>query len=115
MQTELVIYVLVGIVLWDLVKMVYHKLTESRRQRNWSKERDWALDVIECKGHSAHYYMPSIGQREDSELCRALDLLAGQGFIVTDGDGNLVGKVAKARISSGERAEQRRAEFKIVQ
>ncbi|ODM57005.1 hypothetical protein [Vibrio harveyi] len=73
-----------------------------------------ALDVLEQHGFEAHFYMAGIGHREDKDLSNALDLLSSSGYIITNQDGELVGKVAKARVSTDERAKERRATFRII-
>ena len=78
------------------------------------KAQNHALDVIEKHGLEAHYYLPSIGSRKDEELSHALDLLSSSGFIITDQNGQLIGKAAKTRLSSQEKAENRRSTFKVV-
>jgi hypothetical protein len=76
---------------------------------------DRATDVIEARGMKAHLYLAGVGSRDDTELSYALDTLNAAGFIITDSDGLLVGKVATKNLGSYEIAAQRRAEFKIVE
>lgn len=76
--------------------------------------RDNALDILDTNGIDAHFYLPAVGSRDNSELSEALDFLGSKGYIFTRSDGSLVGKVAKARISPDEKASQRRANFKII-
>lgn len=76
--------------------------------------RDKYLVVLEKHQIQAHYYLPSVGSRGSDELCEALDALAHAGYIMTDASGCIVGKVAKARPSSHEKAIQRRAEFRVI-
>lgn len=77
--------------------------------------RERYLDVLEKHGIEAYYYLPCVGNRGDDELCDALDALAHAGYIMTDTSGSIVGKVVKARLSSDEKAVQRRAEFRVIE
>lgn len=76
--------------------------------------REKHLDVLDRYGLKAHLYLPSIGNRNNTELCGSLDALASAGYIITDSNGNLVGKVTSARLSNDEIAEQKRALLRIV-
>ena len=76
---------------------------------------DKYLDVLQGHGIDAHYYLPAIGNRENPELCEALEALGSAGYIMTDSKGVIVGKVAKARLTSDEKAHQKRATFKVVE
>ena len=105
----------IGIMVWDLSKMAYRKFFTKSQEASWNSERDEALNVIQKQNYDAHYYLPSIGSRDNKELSSALDSLAGKGFIITDKDGCLVGKVAKARLTSNEVAEAKRATFSVVE
>ncbi|GIC77141.1 hypothetical protein [Moritella sp. F3] len=107
------IYAMIGIMVWDLAKMAYRKLTANRKQKADDYAYNKHLDEIAAQGYSAHYYVPSIGLT-NNELRNSLDYLASKGFIITDSNEVLVGKVAKARMDSTELAEQRRATFKII-
>lgn len=78
------------------------------------RAREHALDVLEQHGIAAYYYLPAVGC-EDQELAAALRLLAGRGYLLTDARGALVGKVAKARLSSAERADETRKRFFLVE
>jgi len=78
-----------------------------------SARKHW-LDVLDKHGITAHFYMASCGYREDTELSNALDRLNAAGYIFTDTAGHLVGRIAKARLSSQEIAELKRADFKII-
>lgn len=109
-----VVFAFVGIMVWGFGKMAYRKFFAKSQEQSWNGERDEALDTIKKKNYDAHYYLPSIGSRDNEELGNALDSLAGQGFIITDKNGCLVGKVAKARLSSNEVAEEKRATFSVV-
>lgn len=73
-----------------------------------------ALDVIEKHGYRAHYYLPTIGAQDDREFWDALETMRLAGFIVTDENGCLVGKVATARPTKQECVEGRRASFHLV-
>lgn len=75
---------------------------------------DAAIEVIERRGMKAHLYLPGVGHREDEELSYALDTLGAAGFIVTTAAGALIGRVATHGLSSEQIAEQRRAEFKVI-
>lgn len=76
--------------------------------------REAALDVLEKHGIRAQFYMPAAHVR-DRELADALQLLTGRGYLMTDAEGRLVGAVATARPTVEENAQQRRAEFKVVE
>lgn len=76
--------------------------------------REKYLDILDKHGIDAHYYLPSIGSRDNTLLCEALDAMASAGYIMTNSSGAIVGTVAKARLSPNEKAEQKRATFKIV-
>ena len=110
-----IIYAIVGILVWDLIKLVYRKLRYSYDQKSWSKERDKALNTLKEYQLNAHYYLPSVGSRDNKPLCNVLDSLAGQGFIITNTNGDLVGKVAKANMNSNDVANAKRATFKVVE
>lgn len=56
-----------------------------------------------------------MGKRDNALLCEALDVMASAGYIMTNSSGAIVGTVAKARLSPNEKAEQKRATFKIVE
>lgn len=114
LQTNIV-FAFVGIMAWDLGKMAYRKFFTKSQEESWNSERDEALDTIKKQNYDAHYYLPSIGSRDNEELSSALDSLAGKGFIITDKNGSLVGKVAKARLTSNEVAEAKRATFSVVE
>ena len=75
-----------------------------------------AIAVIEQHGMRAHLYLPVTGCHTDSEreLALALTVLRDNGFIITDGQGEIVGKVSTHGLSSEEIAMIRRASFKIV-
>lgn len=76
--------------------------------------REKALDVIEKHGYRAHFYLPTVGAQDDRELWEALETMRLAGFIVTNESGHLVGKVATARPTRQEIAEERRASFRLV-
>ena len=78
------------------------------------KQRKAMIDVINKHGMKAHMYFPSVRHRENIELSTALDWFAANGFIVTDENGDIVGKVATANMDSVQLAEIRRAEMKLV-
>ena len=94
-----------------LLKTPYLRERNSRRSES---SRAAAIEVVQKHGLEAHLYFPSVGRRDDRELCDALDLLASNGFLVTDSGGNIVGKFMKVNESSSEIADARRAAFKIV-
>lgn len=75
--------------------------------------RERALDVLAKHGLRAHWYAPTAGV-EDPELADACRLLGDHGFLITGARGELVGKVATARLSSEEIAQQRRAQFRLI-
>jgi len=110
-----IVYAIIGILVWDFIKFIYRQLRNTQDQKAWSKERDKALDTLSEFQFNAHYYLPSVGNRDNKPLCNALDSLAGQGFIITNNSGDLVGKVAKANMNSNEVANAKRATFKVVE
>lgn len=76
--------------------------------------RDKALAVLKRNGLQAFYYLPAIGI-DDQELADALRFLGDSGFIITDQKtGDLTGRVLAASMTSHERAQQRRAQFRVV-
>lgn len=78
------------------------------------KEFQAMLEVVSKHGMKAHKYFPGVGQRDDVELSTALDWFAANGFVVTDKNGGIVGKVATANMDSSELAELRRSQMKLV-
>lgn len=80
-----------------------------------NKEFQAMLDVINKHGMKVHKYFPGIGHRDDFELSIALDWFAANGFVVTDKNGGIVGKVATANMDSSELAELRRSQMKLVE
>lgn len=85
-----------------------------RQQVNQQPDTEQLLDQIDQQGYRAHLYLPSVGHYEDQPLAEALTRLSNAGYIITDADDNLVGKVATARFSSEEIAQHKRAIFHIV-
>lgn len=87
--------------------------------RRWGEKkeqyaaRESALDILQKHGLRAHYYLPGIGL-EDRELANACHRMAAAGHIITDSTGALVGKVATARLTPEELAQERRASFRLV-
>jgi hypothetical protein len=73
-----------------------------------------AIAVIEQHGMKAHLYFPATGRHTEHELALALTILGSNGFIITDGQGEIVGKVSTHGLSSEEMAMIRRSTFKIV-
>lgn len=73
-----------------------------------------AVDVVEKNGMKAHAYFAGIGSREDNELSYALDTLEAAGFIITNTNGTLVGKVATRCRNSDEITQQRRAKNTLI-
>jgi hypothetical protein len=78
------------------------------------RAREEALDTLAMHGIDAHYYLPAVGC-EDNDLANALRLLAGRGYLMTDAKGALVGKVATARLTREERAQESRKRFFLVE
>ncbi len=76
---------------------------------------DDALNIISEKGYEAHFWLPGVNHHDDRKLWDALETLKYKGFIITDTQGCLVGKIAKARLSTEEKAEARRAVFKLIE
>lgn len=76
--------------------------------------REQYLDELAKHGIEAHLYLPSVGNRDNETLCRALDAMSNAGYLMTDSNGNLIGKLARARLSANEKAIERRAEFKVI-
>lgn len=72
---------------------------------------------VECvlKKNNIDYYMyfPHMGI-EDPELKDTLFKLSECGYLFTDKDGNIVGKVAKLNADSNDNAELRRNNFFVV-
>lgn len=79
------------------------------------KELKDMLEVISKHEMKAHKYFPGVGQRDDVELSTALDWFAANGFVVTDKNGGIVGKVATANMDRSEIAELRRSQMKLVE
>lgn len=79
------------------------------------KEFQAMLEVVSKHGMKAHKYFPGVGQRDDVELSTALDWFAANGFVVTDKNGGIVGKVATANMDRSELAELRRSQMKLVE
>lgn len=73
-----------------------------------------AIALVEQHGMKAHLYFPATGRHTEHELALALTILGSNGFIITDGQGDIVGKVSTHGLSSEEIAMIRRATFKIV-
>ncbi len=71
-----------------------------------------SIAVIERNNMRAHLYLPSTGR--DTELDLALAILSSNGFIITDDQGEIVGKVCTHGLTSEEIAAIRRSTFKIV-
>jgi len=80
-----------------------------------NKERKAMLEVISKHGMKAHKYFSCVGHRDEVELSIALDWFAANGFVVTDKNGGIVGKVATANMDSSELAELRRSQMKLVE
>lgn len=72
-----------------------------------------ALDTLRKHGIAAHYYLPAAGC-EDRELADVLRHFGSNGYIMTDANGAIVGKVAKATLTSEERALEARKRFFLV-
>jgi len=97
------------------LKGLCQRFTQAKEGDRLSDESiEQAIDIIEQQGMKAHYYLASVDHRENEELSFALDTLNAAGFIITDSSGALVGKTATKRITSSERAEALRAQFKLV-
>jgi len=77
------------------------------------ERRDQAFDVVAKHGLDAHLYLAASGVN-DRELADALRFLSDRGYVVTDRNGNLVGKVAKAQLTPGEAALERRAKMYLI-
>lgn len=58
------------------------------------------FEIIEQHGMTAHLYLPTAGNHGDTKLSEALEYLLTHGFIVTQADGSLVGKVSTSDISN---------------
>jgi hypothetical protein len=76
--------------------------------------REKALDTLAEHGINAHFYLPAAGCA-NKELASALRLLGDLGYLMTDANGSLVGKVAKARLTADERAQESRKRFLLVE
>jgi hypothetical protein len=90
-----------------------HHDTASAPGRKAPSRKD-ALNVLAGHGLKAHFYLPAAGV-EDQELANALRRVAAAGYIVTyEESEQLFGKVASIPMTSDEKAELRRAQFKRV-
>lgn len=95
--------------------LVFGQQEREKVQNNRSVAVERAIDLIEQHQMKAHLYIAGIEHRETEELSKALDVLAASGFIVTDKDGLLVGKVITRRLSEDELAKMRRGMFKLIE
>lgn len=76
--------------------------------------REKALDTLSRHGIEAHFYLPA-ADCADAELADALRLLGDRGYLMTNCKGALVGKVAKARLTANERAQETRKRSFLVE
>ena len=95
--------------------LVSSKKELKQLSNNRSEAIERAIDVIEQHQMKAHLYIAGIDHRENEELGQALDVLGASGFIITDRDGLLVGKVVTKRLNSDELAKMRRGMFKLIE
>lgn len=72
-----------------------------------------AFDVLARHGFRANLYLPGVGV-DDRELKNAMNTLAAKGYLITNNDGFLVGKLAAMNPTADELVKMRRAEFKVV-
>lgn len=79
------------------------------------KSREDALNIITDNGYEAYFWLPGVAHHNNKELWQALELLQKAGYVIIDEQGNLAGKVAKAHLSNNEKAETRRANFKLIE
>ncbi len=64
-----------------------------------------ALAIVNGRGYTVHFYLPATGvDHDDKELVDAISFLHSIGIIITDKNGNLVGKVATAGLSADLKA-----------
>lgn len=76
---------------------------------------DEALKIVKDRGYTIHLYLPTTGvDQNDKDLVNAIRFLHSIGNIITDVNGNLVGKVATEGLSADEIAKIRRKEFKCI-
>ena len=78
----------------------------------YMKRRNDALDALAAHGLHAHYYLPAT-KIVDNTLADACRFLGNSGYIITDQQGNFVGKIAAARPAKGALTVPRRPLFKI--
>ena len=81
----------------------------------YMKRRNDALAALAAHGLQAHYYLPA-AKIVDSTLAEACRFLGNSGYIITDQQGNFIGKIATARTPHGAKAAMpaaRRPLFKI--
>ena len=71
------------------------------------------LAVLESRRIRAHIYLPGVGVRDDTELREALERMTLAGYVFTDSDGQLLG-CSSLQLNSDERANRRRANFKVI-
>jgi hypothetical protein len=75
---------------------------------------DKAISVIEQHGMKAHFYFPESSHLAEHELALALTVLGENGFIITNSNGDIVGKVCTHGLSSEEKAAIRRSTLKLI-
>ncbi len=78
----------------------------------YMKRRNDALDVLAAHGLHAHYYLPAT-KIVDNTLADACRFLGNAGYIITNWQGDFVGKIVAARPSKGALTVARRPLFKI--
>lgn len=98
---------------WEFTAPFQTVPLRARAEATCDLTREQALDILEKHGLRAHWYVPA-ADVEDPELAAACDFLRSRGYLITDSDGCLFGKVATARPSSEELATQRRAQFRFI-
>ena len=98
------------LIILALLRLISRKENDTK----FTRARDKALDVLNKYDIHAQLYLASVGSRDNKELCEALDFLSRYGYIMTDSNNILIGKVIKARLTMDEIAEKKRAEFKLI-
>lgn len=106
-------WAVIFLVLFVIANAVMSHFIKKREQRHSREEFEKAKGLIRSLGLKANLYLPASGELENEELARALTLLGGEGFIITDDEGYIVGKVA-LQLNPDEVAQVRRAKFVLI-
>ncbi|RRS01187.1 hypothetical protein EIP75_21670 [Aquabacterium soli] len=76
--------------------------------------REEAIAVLAKNGLQAHLYIPAAGC-DDEELAETLRFMGDSGYLITNACGEIYGRVAKAAMTSDERANMARQGFYLVE